>query len=176
MASDIPAKSLRERAMDEFKEMAVLSAYFFVIFAAINAMKVAVLHDYGIELSDWGVAVVKALVLAKFVLLGKMMKIGERQSDRPLIVPTMRKTLIFLVLLIVLSIIEEILKGYIHGHSIGQSLGDLFGKRLAETSAGILILLLVLIPYFAFEELAEALGEARLVRAFLVDRKAAEPR
>jgi hypothetical protein len=36
--------------------------------------------------------------------------------------------------------------------------------------AGILILLLVLIPYFAFRVLDEALGEGRLAKMFFVER------
>ena len=34
--------------------------------------------DQGIEFSPWGIAIVKAVVLAKFMLLGEAMKIGGR--------------------------------------------------------------------------------------------------
>jgi hypothetical protein len=39
-----------------------------------------VLHTEGIEFSPWGIAIVKAVVLAKFMLLGEAMKIGERTT------------------------------------------------------------------------------------------------
>jgi hypothetical protein len=65
--------------------------------------------------------------------------------------------------------VEEIVVGYFHHRTVAESLGDLFGARLVETLANILILLLVLIPYFAVEVLADVLGEGRLVRMFLVD-------
>ena len=87
------------------------------------------------------------------------MKIGERYTARPLIWPTLRKAFAFLVLLIVLTIIEEVVVGLFHHQSVAASLGELFGARLYETLAGILIVLLVLIPYFAFHVLDEALGE-----------------
>jgi hypothetical protein len=40
------------------------------------------LHTEGVDFAPWGVAVVKALILAKFMLLGNAMKIGdvERQE------------------------------------------------------------------------------------------------
>ena len=84
----------------------------------------------------------------------------------------LRKTFTFLMLLIVLTIVEEVVVGLFHHRSIGESLGELFGQRLLETLAGALLLLLVLVPYFAFQVVAEALGEGRLVRMLLVDRNA----
>jgi len=87
------------------------------------------------------------------------LKIGERHTTRPLIWPTLDKAFAFLVLLVVLTIIEEAVVGLFHGQSIAASLRDLVGRRLEETLAGYLIMLLVLIPYFAFRVLGEVLGE-----------------
>jgi hypothetical protein len=175
MATTAPPKPpLRVRALNEFKEMAILTVYLAVTIGSVNLMKMAVLHSNGIDVDAWGAAIIKALVLAKFILIGKAFKVGEREDRGPLIWPVLRKAFAFLVLLLVLSTIEEIVKGWFHDRSVVDSLRDLFGARLAETGAGSLILLLVLIPYFAFEVLAEALGENRLVRAFFFDRRAAE--
>jgi hypothetical protein len=70
-------------------------------------MKTAVLHSQGIEFVPWGIAVVKAVVLAKFMLLGNAMKIGERYNTKLLIWPVLHKALAFLVLLVIMTIIEE---------------------------------------------------------------------
>ena len=59
--------------------------------------------------------------------------------------------------------------GFIHGHSAAASLGDLVGRHLAETAVGIGIVLLLLIPYFAFRALAAALGVERLLQMFFGD-------
>ena len=37
-------------------------------------MKTAVLHTEGIEFTPWGIAIVKALLLAKFMLIGRVLK------------------------------------------------------------------------------------------------------
>ncbi len=134
-------------------------------------MKTAVLHTEGIEFSPWGIAIVKAVVLAKFMLLGDAMKLGERFTARPLIWPTLHKALAFLVLLIVLTIVEEAVVSLFHHRSIAASLGELVGARLEETLAGFLLMLLVLIPFFAFRVLNEALGGGRLARMFFVARE-----
>jgi hypothetical protein len=134
-------------------------------------MKAAVLHDQGVNFVPWVIATVKAALLAKFMLLGRAMKLGERYTGRSLIWPTLHKAFAFLVLLVVLVIIEEVVVGLFHHQSVAASLGELFGAKLYETLAGILILLLVLIPYLAFHVLHEALGEGRLARMVFVERR-----
>jgi hypothetical protein len=162
---------LHQRAMHELKELVFISLYLYITLGAVILMKTAALHTEGIEFTPWGIAIVKAVVLAKFMLLGDAMKIGERTTTSPLIWPTLQKAGAFLVLLIILTIIEEAVVGLFHHRSIAASLGELFGPRLEETLAGYLIMLLVLIPYFAFRVLGEALGEGRLTRMFFVEQE-----
>lgn len=161
--------TLPQRAVHEFRSLVILTAYLYVTLGSVIVMKAAVLHTQGIDTALWGVAIVKALVLAKFILVGHAMKIGQRSHGRPLIWPTMHMAFAFLLLLIVLTTGEEAIVGLIHGVPVADSLGDLYGRRLYETLAGFLIMLMVLIPYFAVRVLGETLGENRLARMFFVD-------
>jgi hypothetical protein len=163
--------TLHQRALHEFKEFAILAVYLYVTLGSVVLMKTAVLHTEGIEFAPWGIALVKAAVLAKFMLLGSAMKIGDRTTTSPLIWPTLHKAFAFLVLLIVMTTIEEAVVGMFHHQSVATSLGELVGPRLEETIAGFVIMLLVLIPFFAFRVLGEALGEGKLPRMFFVDRE-----
>ena len=169
-AATTPKPTLRRRAVHEFRELAIVTLYLYVTLGAVILMKAAVLHDRGISFTVWGVAIVKALVLAKFMLIGGAV-IGERYKTRPLIWPTLHKAFAFLVLLVVLTIIEEVVAGLFHQQSVAASLGELFGAKLEETIAGIIIMLLILIPYCAVGVLGEALGEGRLTRMFFVERE-----
>src|ERR1700710_571762 len=99
--------TLRQRAMHELKEFVVLALYLYICFGAVILMKTAVLHTVGIEVAPWGIAIVKALVLAKFMLIGFAVKFGEGNSTGPLIWPAMKMAFTFLGLLIVMTIIEE---------------------------------------------------------------------
>jgi hypothetical protein len=177
MATETTVKAtLQQRATHEFKEFAILAVYLYITLGAVILMKTAVLHTQGIEFAFWGVAAVKAAVLAKFMLIGNALKIGERNTASPLIWPTLHKAFAFLVLLVILTIIEDALVGLFHHRPIAVSLGELVGLRLEETIAGIVIMLLVLIPYFAFRVLGDVLGEGRLVRMFFVAREPIERR
>ena len=166
-----PKTTPHQRAVNELKELAIIFVYLYITLGTVIVMKTAVLHDQGITFAPWGIAAVKAALLAKFILLGRAMKLGEGYTTRPLIWPTLHKAFIFLVLLVVLTIFEEVVVGLFHHQSVAASLGELFGAKLYETLAGILIVLLVLIPYFAFHVLDEALGEGTLARMFFVERR-----
>jgi hypothetical protein len=164
---------MRQRAMHELKEFVVLALYLYVCLGAVILMKTAVLQSVGIEVTPWGIAIVKAMVLAKFMLVGFAVKFGAGNSTAPLIWPTLKMAFAFLGLLIVMTIIEEIVVGLFHHQSIAASLSNLFGLRLEETLAGYLIMLLVLIPFFAFRILSDTFGEGKLERMFFVDRASA---
>jgi len=167
--------ALRQRGMHELKELLFISLYLYITLGAVILMKTAVLHTEGVKFAPWGIAIVKAVVLAKFMLLGEAMKIGEH-TTRPLIWPTLQKAFGLLVLLIIMTIIEEAVVGMFHDKSIAASLGELGGHRLEETIAGSVVMLLVLIPYCAFRVLDVALGEGRLARMFFVERQPMEQR
>ncbi|MDM0084932.1 hypothetical protein QTI17_30485 [Variovorax sp. J31P179] len=175
-ASSAAKAPWQRRAIDEGKEIAVLTGYLFVVIAALNFMKAAVLHDHGVHVTYWGVAIVKAALLAKFILLGRAFKVGEHNQRDPLIWPTLHKVFAFLVFLMVLTALEELVVGLIEHRSIAEVVARSSGHRLMEMLANVVLMMLVLIPYFAFQVLAEHLGEGRLVRMFLTDRHAFDHR
>jgi hypothetical protein len=153
---------LRERAVHELKEFAVIAAYLFVCFTALAYLKAAILKAYGISFSPFAFAVVKALICAKFVSMGQIFHLGERFKSLPLIWPTMYKSLCFLSLLIVLNALEEVFVGFLHGRTIV----DFGGGTTDQLIATSFVVFLMLIPFFAFRTLGEAVGERNLVQVF----------
>jgi len=160
----------REKAVEEFKALAALTAYLYVCLGALILFKSALLREAGIDYAIWGVALVKALVLAKFMLLGRMLHVGKRYRDKPLIWPTLYHALIFLVLLLVLTTIEELVVGLIHRRALADSLTHIVGPTFFQGLAVCLIMFLILIPYSAFTCLGDVLGEREVFRLFFVDR------
>jgi hypothetical protein len=164
------ATVIRHKAVSELKEFVVVALYLFICFGALLLFKAAILEREGVSATLSGMAVIKAMILAKFILLGRAMHVGDRHRDRPLIWPTLYKSLAFLVLLAVLTAIEEIVVGLIHGRTVMQSLAELGGGSRDEALVTCLIMYLILLPYFAVGALGEVLGEGRLSRLFFVDR------
>jgi hypothetical protein len=159
----------------ELKEYAIVFAYLYVCFSAVILYKASVLTEQGISYAPWGFAAVKALILGKFMLIGNAMHLGQRLTNRPLIYPTLRQSFIFLVFLLVLLSIEETLVGLLHGRTVVESLSDVAGAHLYQILATCLLMFLILLPYFAFRQLAGVLGEGRLSRLFFVSGRRPDP-
>ena len=58
--------------MHEFKKLVFISLYLYLTLGAVILMKAAALHTGGVQFTPWGIAIVKAVVLAKFMMLGEM--------------------------------------------------------------------------------------------------------
>jgi hypothetical protein len=164
-----PDEGVGRRTIHEFKMFALTFLYLYVILGVLILFKTAILHGHGVDFTPWGVAAVKAAILAKFMLIGHALKLGDSGKVGPLIWPTLYGAVTFMLLLVLLTIIEEIVVGLLHGRSVALSLGELSGSHLEETGAWIIILLLVMIPYFAFRVLAMSLGSERLMQMFFGD-------
>ena len=95
------AASFRQKAAREFTEMAALALYLYICLGAVLLLKAAILQDVGVNVAIWGIAALKALVLAKFMLIGRALQVGKRFRDRPLVWPTIYHALMFLILLLV---------------------------------------------------------------------------
>ena len=162
--------AIRSKFIEDFKAMAALAAYLYVCFGAVILFKSAVLREAGIHYEIWGLAVIKALILAKFLLLGRMLHVGTRYRDKPLIWPTLYHALMFLIVLLILSTLEELIVGSIHARAIADSLNHVVGPIFFEGLAVCLILFLILVPYSAFICLSDVVGERETIRLFFVNR------
>ena len=163
--------TLGRRLRHELVQYGLISAYLYVCFGAVVLYKTAILQAEGISYFPYGLAAVKALILAKFMLLGHAARLGDRYTSRRLIHVILHKSLMFLLLLVVLSEIEEAISGIAHGRTVDAVLTELGGSTLWQTGAASLIMLLILIPYIAFREISAALGEHRLWQLLVARRQ-----
>ena len=162
--------SVRERVVSELTEFAIIAAYLYVFLAALIYLKAAILHAHDIPFTTFGFAAAKALICAKFVLIGRALHLGERFKALPLIWPTLYKSAVFLVLLLILNALEEVVVGFMHHRKVMDSLAEFGGGTLDQLTASCVIVLLILIPFFAFRSLGEVVGERNLVRVFFLQR------
>lgn len=171
MKGSVAAKvSVRDRVVGELTEFAIIAAYLYVFLAALIYLKAAILHAHDIPFATFGFAAAKALICAKFMLVGRALHLGERFNALPLIWPTLYKSFVFLVLLLILNALEEVIVGLIHHRAAMDSLAEFGGGTLDQLTASCVIVLLVLIPFFAFRSLGEVVGERNLVRVFFLQR------
>lgn len=157
--------NLKERARAELRSYAIVATYLYVCFAAFLLYKSALLREAGVGFLPQGIAIVKALILGKFILIGEAAGVGRlAHGARTLVHAIVIKSLSFFVLLLALSVIEELLVGKLHGHPFAQTLAEYHKHSVLETLAKCLLLLLTLVPLIAVRELSESLGPGELKR------------
>jgi hypothetical protein len=158
------AHTLKERAKEELRSYAFVTAYLYISFGALLLYKSALLQEAGGGLLPHGVAIVKALILGKFILLGEAVGIGTRVGGHTLLKSIATKSVLFFLLLVALTVLEELVVGRMHGRSFAQTIAEFEQRSVLETLATCLLLLLVLIPLIAVKELSRALGPGVLSR------------
>jgi len=166
-ASDKLAEWLRHELV---RYMAV-AGYLYICFGAILFYKTSFLRSHGISYVPYGVALVKALFLGKFILIGQAFNLERHgKRSRPFI-NILINAMIFLVFLVFLSIVEEVVVGLFHEHTIRDSLADVLHRGAIQAVATSLLILLILIPYFAFHEIELTLGEGKLLKLLSARRE-----
>jgi GYF domain 2 len=154
---------LSQRLKHELTEYLTISAYLYICFGSLIFYKATILHSDGIEFASFGIAIVKALVSAKFILLLHALRIGERIGGiGVLLSDILKNSVLFAVFLIALTIVEEMIVGYLHGRASQEVLSEMAGGTLPQAFAVSILMLLTLIPYFAFRGVADHLGEGVL--------------
>jgi hypothetical protein len=142
-------------------------SHFLIIFAYLwLLLSVYTLHN-SLVLSDWelaehfGAATLKALVFAKFVLIGEHLKVGSRAERLPLIWPILVKAVLFAAMLIVFNLLEELLVGYFR--SAASADGDLLEMTNFRVMLSLFVMAFVaLVPFFGITELSRTIGRERM--------------
>lgn len=131
-----------------------IAGYLWVCFGALTIYKAAVLREAGVDFAPFGLALVKAMILAKFIMLIEALKIDEKllRVEAPALVVA-QKSAAFTVLLFLLNLLEELIVGRFHGQGPAEVLGEIAGGSAAEMAAVCLLMFLIMIPFFAFREI-----------------------
>lgn len=171
MSRDEPGKEgLKEKIAHETREYVLIAAYLACFFVALTIYRKLILAEYQIGYFEYGWALLQALILSKVILIGQALHIGERFQDRPLIVSTLWKTVVFAAFAAGLILLEHVVKALLH-HEPLSAVFRLTGARRDETIARLQLVLVAFVPFFAFQEADRALPEARLFDLFFRGRR-----
>ena len=158
--------SLKEKFLHEFAASWINVLYLCLMFAAFAWYRRLVLAAYHITYGHYFVALIKALILAKVILIGDVLRLGHRLEHKPLIYPTLLKTVLFTLFVGVFNILEDIIKGLLKGKAPAEALTEFFGKGTDELLANCLVILASFIPFFALRELSRVFGKGEIWTLF----------
>jgi hypothetical protein len=171
-AAETPRPSLRKRLGEELKKFLVFFAYLWLVFAVMYLHEWSVLASNQISFAFYGLAIINALVLAKIMLIAEAFGFATRFDDKPLIYPIVFKAAAFTVLLMLSYVAEEIIVGMFHGKSAVDSIPAIGGGGLLGPLSISVIMFVVLLPFFAFREIARTVGPEEF-RALMLGAKEA---
>lgn len=109
-----------------------------------------------------GFAAVNALIMGKVILIGEALHVGEQLSEKRLIYSVLFRSAAFALLVVCFDVVEEVIVGLIHGKSLVASIPKLGGGGLEGMLLFGIMAFVVLIPFFLFTEVQEAVGKEKL--------------
>lgn len=160
-------KTWKQRLFHEINEYLVNFVYMAFVFSSIVLYRRLLLAEHGIYLTDYFAGIINALIIAKVVMIGAFLRISRKFEHKPLIIPTVYKALLFTIMVMIFNIIEVFIRGFIHSPVFSDAFNEL-KKHVDFDWLGVsLIIFITFVPFFAFKELARALGREKIAGIFL---------
>ena len=150
----------------ELIEYGINAIYLALVFASFTEYRRLLLAAHDIVYTNYWVAVIEGLVLGKVIMIGSILRLGRWVEDKPLVVPTLYKTVVFTVFVAVFKVIEHGIRGLLTGEGFMGGLTALFDKWSTELLANGLVVFVALIPFFAVKELGRVYGEKEIRTLF----------
>ena len=166
---DEPSRSLKQKAYQGLREYLAISFYLWLIFGLFVLYKSVLLSEQQFSLAAHGVALFNALALGKIMLVARELHFAEHFKEKPLIYPTLFKSVAFAMVLGCFKILEKAGVGWYHSKSFSTS--ELDGGSLKGIIVLMAILAVLLIPFFGFSELNRIFGKDKLRKLFFVSRQ-----
>ena len=161
---------LKKKIVHEIVEYLLNVCYLAIVFAAFTQYRRLLLDAHDIIYTHYGVAVIEALILAKVIMIGEVVRLGRGLEQKPLIYPTLYKTVVFTLFVAVFTLIEHGVKGLWKGEGFTSGIVDFFGKGSNEILANSLIVFVAFIPFFAIKELGRVVGQDKIRSLFFRGR------
>jgi hypothetical protein len=167
-AQRIPAARSVEvfnRLVEEVRRVFVIFVYLWALFSLFALHKGIIVREGMI--SGQVLAIVNAFILAKVMFIAARYGLGDIFRERPLIYPVLFKSVVFALLLVTFYVAEETAIGtLLKGETFAESFPQIGGGGAIGLIATLIILFVVLIPFFAFQELGRVIGSDMLFDIF----------
>jgi hypothetical protein len=152
-------RTWKDKVFHELVEYWINVVYLTLVFAAFTQYQRLVLAAYDITYKNYWVAVIEALILAKVIMIGGVVRLGRGLEGQPLIYATVYKSIVFSLFVGVFKLIEHTIRGVLTGEGLMGGI-DFFSKQgLHVVLATSLVVFVALIPFFGVRELGRVLGE-----------------
>src|SRR5664279_866830 len=147
---------LKQKAKHEAKELLYVFLYLAFFFCALATYTTLLLKEYEVPYWDYAFALINALVIAKVILIGQMVHLGDKYEAKPLLLSALWKAFMYCLFALAFHFVEELVKHLIHGANLAEASRTI---RIDQLLGHTLVVFCTFIPLFAFMEFRRILGE-----------------
>jgi hypothetical protein len=148
-------------------------AYLTLYFGVFYNYRRLLLAQYQISYSNYGIALIEALVLAKIILIGDFLRLGRGFENKPLVIPTLFRAFVFTIWVALFKIAENTVRGLIRGEGWMGGVNNITQGKY-EFFASCHVVFFTFIPFFAFKELIRVTGKDKIWKLFFRRKSPAE--
>jgi hypothetical protein len=129
-----------------------------LFFSAVIFYRRLVLAEHGIILDDYFMGVIKALVIAKVVMIGAFLRFSHKYEHKPLIIPTIFKAILFTLWVMLFDIVEVYVRIFIKTPDFADAFIELKQHINPAWLGAALVICISFLPFFAMKELSRVMG------------------
>lgn len=156
------AEALRRRAAQEMRSFLILFLYLWVLFGLFVLNQDMITREHGGTIAVQGIALVNALVLAKVMLVIEALELARWVRNQPVAVIILYEALLCTGFFIVFHFIERAVVDLLRGQGVTSADLSLGGGGIVGVLIVAVILFVSLLPFFAFKNVARAIGPDRM--------------
>jgi hypothetical protein len=158
---------VKQRLAHELREFASIFLFIAPWFLAFSTYRMLLLRRFTEQPFEYGIALLNALILTKVIMAGQYLHLGKRHENKPLIYPTIWKSLLFSLLAAAFKVVEYIVRSILRGGGFAGGVASLHAAGAGEILGRSLVMFFAFIPFFALKETGRVLGEGKLAELFL---------
>jgi hypothetical protein len=147
---------MKQEAKHEGKELLLITAYLAFFFCALATYTTLLLKQYDVPFWNYAFALINSLVIAKVILIGQVVHLGEKYEHKPLLLSALYKAFMYCLFALAFHFVEELIKRLIHGANLAEASRTI---RIDQLLGHTLVVFCTFIPLFAFMEFRRVLGE-----------------
>jgi hypothetical protein len=161
---------LKNRFLYETKNYIAIALYIAMVLYGLKIYKKMILVEYDISYYHLGYGLFESMILAKIILLGDFLRLGERFGGKPLIIKIVYKAFAMSILALFFSILEYTIEGFFHDPGVTGVIQGVMLKDGPEMLAHATIMFINFIPLFTIWEIGRTMGDNRLFELLFKSR------
>lgn len=158
--------ALKSKLLHELVEYGFNVIYLTLVFASFTVYRRLLLAAHDIVYTNYWFALIEALILGKVIMIGGVFHLGRGLEHKPLIYPTVYKTMVFTLFVALFTFAEHAIRGLIAGDGAAAGIARFTAQGYEIIVANAMVVFVALIPFFAVKELGRVLGREKIWAMF----------